>query len=81
LVNIRVVSVSKKETSLSDSPAAIYVIAPEEIRRQGITSIPEALRMVPGMDVARIDSHEWAVSARGFNGQFGKTFTEPVSAA
>jgi len=70
LINIRVTSVSKKETSLNDSPAAIYVITPDDIRRHGITSIPEALRMVPGMDVARINSHEWAVSARGFNSQF-----------
>lgn len=70
LVNIKVVSVSKKETSLESSPAAITVITQDDIRRLGIESIPEALRLVPGMDVAQINSHEWAVSARGFNGQF-----------
>ena len=70
LVNIRVTSVSKKETSLNDSPAAIYVVTPEDIRRQGITTIPDALRLVPGMDVAQINSHEWAITSRGFNTQF-----------
>lgn len=70
LVNIQVTSVSKKETSLSQAPAAIAVVTPDDIRRQGITSLPEALRLVPGMDVARINNHEWAISARGFNGQF-----------
>jgi len=70
LVNIRVTSVSKKETSLHDSPAAIYVITPDDIRRLGITTLPEALRLVPGMDVARINTHEWAISTRGFNSQF-----------
>ena len=70
LINLQVTSVSKKETSLSQSPAAIYVVTQDEIRRYGITTIPDALRLVPGMDVAQINSHEWAVSARGFNGQF-----------
>ncbi|MDB6066030.1 MAG: TonB-dependent receptor, plug [Pedosphaera sp.] len=70
LVNIRVTSVSKKETLLEQSPAAISVITQEDIRRSGLTSIPELLRMVPGMDVAQINASEWAVSARGFNGQF-----------
>jgi iron complex outermembrane receptor protein len=70
LMNEPVTSVSKKAEKLNDAPAAIYVISNDDIRRLGLTSIPEALRMVPGMDVAQINSHEWAVSARGFNGQF-----------
>jgi len=70
LVNIKVTSVSKKETKLEDSPAAITVITQEDIHRLGITTIPDALRLVPGMDVAQINSHEWAVSARGFNDEF-----------
>jgi iron complex outermembrane receptor protein len=70
LVNVQVTSVSKKETGLFASPAAISVITPEDIRRMGATSIPEALRMVPGMDVARITGNEWAVSTRGFNSEY-----------
>jgi iron complex outermembrane receptor protein len=73
LVNVEVVSLTslfKKETKLEQAPAAAAVVTPEDIHRLGITMLPEALRMVPGMDVARIDSHEWAVSARGFNQQF-----------
>lgn len=70
LMNESITSVSKKETSLNQSPAAIYVVTPDDVRRMGITSIPEALRLVPGMDVARIGASEWAISARGFNGQF-----------
>jgi iron complex outermembrane receptor protein len=70
LVNVRVTSVSKKETDLIDSPAAITVITQDDIRRMGATSLPEALRMVPGMDVAQITGSEWAVSARGFNNEY-----------
>ncbi len=70
LVNIKVTSVSKRETGLEDSPAAVSVVTQDDIRRFGITTLPEALRLVPGMDVAQINSHEWAVSGRGFNGEF-----------
>src|SRR5580658_5725618 len=72
LVNVQVTSVSKKETDLFTSPAAIYVITQDDIRRMGVTSIPEALRMVPGMDVAQISGNQWAVSSRGFNGEFAQ---------
>jgi iron complex outermembrane receptor protein len=70
LMSIPVTSVSKKETRLSESPAAIFVILPEDIRRVGAASVPEALRMVPGLDVARINANEWAISSRGFNDQY-----------
>ncbi|MEJ1965387.1 MAG: TonB-dependent receptor [Gammaproteobacteria bacterium] len=70
LMDEPVTSVSKKETRLVDSAMAITVITPDDLRRLGITSIPEALRLVPGFDVARIDAHHWAVSARGFNQQY-----------
>jgi iron complex outermembrane receptor protein len=72
LINIQVTSVSKKETSLNDSPAAISVITQDDIRRSGMTTLPELLRMVPGFDVGRIDGNEWAVSSRGFNSQFAR---------
>jgi iron complex outermembrane recepter protein len=70
LMNMEVTSVSKKEQKLSQVAAAIFVITPEDIRRSGATSIPDLLRMVPGMNVARINSNTWAISARGFNFQF-----------
>ena len=70
LVNITVTSVSKQETPLESAPAAIYVITQEDIRRSGMTSIPELLRMVPGLDVARIDANHWVVSSRGFSDQY-----------
>jgi len=70
LLNVKITSVSKKAQSLSDAPAAIFVITSDDLRRSGSTCIPEALRMVPGINVARIDSNKWAVTSRGFNGRF-----------
>jgi len=69
LMNIEVTSVSKKEEKLFQTAAAVYVITQDEIRRSGLTSLPELLRLVPGLQVARIDGSKWAVSARGFNGR------------
>ncbi|MGI2029638.1 TonB-dependent receptor plug domain-containing protein [Endozoicomonas acroporae] len=62
-----VTSVSKRKQRLMDSPAAVFVITNEDIQRSGVTSIPEALRMVPGMQVARLNSNTWSISTRGFN--------------
>jgi iron complex outermembrane recepter protein len=70
LMSIEVTSVSKKEERLFQTAAAVYVITQQDIRRSGLTSIPELLRMAPGLDVARIDGTKWAISARGFNGRF-----------
>lgn len=70
LMNIEITSVSKKPERLADAAAAIFVITQEDIRRSGVTCIPEALRMVPGINVARIDSNKWAITSRGFNGRF-----------
>jgi iron complex outermembrane receptor protein len=70
LMNIEVTSVSKKEQKLSQSAAAVYVITEEDIRRSGMTTVPDLLRMVPGLQVAHIDASEWAVTARGFNARF-----------
>jgi len=71
LMNIQVISVSRTEQKISRTAAAIFVITQEDIRRSGATNIPDLLRMVPGMDVAQIDSNVWAISARGFNQRFG----------
>ncbi|HTD85215.1 MAG TPA: TonB-dependent receptor plug domain-containing protein, partial [Candidatus Binatia bacterium] len=70
LMKIEVTSVSKRPEKLSDAAAAIYVITNEDIRRSGATSIPETLRLAPGLEVARQDSHTWAISSRGFNDEF-----------
>jgi len=70
LMNIEITSVAKKAQKLSEAAAAIFVITQEDIRRSGVTSIPEALRMVPGLQVARIDANKWAITSRGFNGRF-----------
>ncbi len=70
LMNLRVTSVSKREQKLADAPAAVFVITQEDIRRSGARNIPEALRVAPGVDVARIDENKWAITARGFNGRF-----------
>src|ERR1700680_420600 len=70
LMNIQVTSVSKKEQRLSSAGAAVFVIAEEDIRRSGATNIPDLLRMVPGVQVARIDANAWAISIRGFNTRY-----------
>jgi iron complex outermembrane recepter protein len=70
LMNVQVTSVSKTEQSLSNVAAAIFVITQEDIARSGATNIPDLLRMVPGIDVAQINSNTWAISSRGFNGRF-----------
>src|ERR1700693_2824920 len=70
LMNIQVTSVSKRTQKVADAAAAIFVITQEDLRRSGATSIPEALRLVPGLEVARIDENKWAIGSRGFNGRF-----------
>ena len=70
LMNIEVMSPSKKEEKLFEASSAIYVITAEDIRRSGLASLPELLRMVPGLQVARIDGSKYAISARGFNGRY-----------
>src|SRR5882757_1704751 len=70
LMNMQVTSVSKRSQKVADAPAAIFVITQDDIRRSGATSIPEALRLAPGLEVARIDQNKWAIGSRGFNGRF-----------
>src|SRR3984957_14719989 len=70
LMNVDVTSASKKEQKMSRVPAAIFVITQEDIRRSGATNIPDLLRMVPGLEVAQVTPSVWAISARGFNGQY-----------
>ena len=67
LMNVEVTSVSKKAERLSDAATSIFVITQEDIRRSGYTSIPEILRLAPNLQVARVDSSQYAITARGFN--------------
>ncbi len=70
LMQMDVTSVAGVAQPWFQTPAAMYVLTSEDIRRAGHTSIPEALRMVPGMFVAKNSSWLWSISARGFNGSF-----------
>ena len=67
LMNVQVTSASRKEERAGNVAAAVYVITQDEIRRSGLRSVPELLRLVPGVQVARLDATKWAVSVRGFN--------------
>jgi iron complex outermembrane recepter protein len=70
LMQVEVISVGKKEQTIHDSAAAVYVLTSEEIRRSGLTTVPDLLRLVPGVTVSQIDASKWAVSVRGFNSRF-----------
>src|SRR6202451_2125365 len=61
LGNVEITTVSKEPEQVWKASAAVFVLTSEDIRRSGATSIPEVLRLVPGVDVARIDSDQWAV--------------------
>src|SRR5438034_111991 len=67
LMDIEVTSVSRRPEKVSETASAIQVITQEDIRRSGATSIPEALRLASNLEVAQVDSHQWAISARGFS--------------
>ena len=70
LMNIEITSASRKEQRAADVAAAVFVITHDDIRRSGMTTIPDLLRLAPGVDVAQINSNKWAVSVRGFNGLY-----------
>ncbi len=70
LLQVQVTSVSKKPEKVGDAAAAVFVITSDDIRRSGVTSIPEALRMAPGIQVAKINTSSWTVTSRGFSGVF-----------
>jgi iron complex outermembrane receptor protein len=71
LSNVEITSVSRRSERLSDAPASIYVISNDDIRRSGATSLPEALRLAPNLEVARVSASTYAISARGFNNSLG----------
>jgi len=65
ILRTQITSVGRKGQQVAKAPAAVYVITQEDIRRSGATNIPDLLRMVPGLVVARINGSTWAISARG----------------
>jgi iron complex outermembrane receptor protein len=73
LGDVEVTTVSKEPVKVARTPAAIYVITQDDIQRSGATSIPEALRLAPGVEVARIDSVKWAVGIRGFGSRLSRS--------
>jgi iron complex outermembrane receptor protein len=70
LMNVEVTSVSKKRESIAEAPAAVTVISQDDISRSGFGTIPDLLRLSPGVDVARINAFTWAVGVRGLNDQY-----------
>ena len=70
LLKADVVTASRRAQAVQEVPAAVYLITREDIERSGATSLPEALRLAPGVHVAQLASGRWAVSVRGFNGRF-----------
>lgn len=87
LMRLDVTTVSRRPEPLAGAAAAVFVVTAEDIRSSGVTTIPDALRMVPGLQVARIDANKWVVSSRGFGNRFsnnllvlvdGRTVYRPV---
>ena len=66
LGNVEVTTASKEPEEVWKTPAAVFVITQDDIRRSGATSIPEVLRLAPGVEVAQVDSDHWSVGIRGF---------------
>ena len=70
LLGLEVTTFSRTPQLLSTTPAAMFVITQNDIKRSGARTVPDVLRMVPGVQVAQVDSSTWAVTARGSNGVF-----------
>lgn len=73
LVNQEVISVARKRQEIGNVAAAVHVVSAEDIARMGVTTVPDALRLVPGVQVAAMGNNRWAVSVRGFNGRFSNS--------
>jgi len=68
LADVEITSVSRRPQPVGEAAAAIYVISADDIRRSGVTSLPEVLRLAPNLQVQRVNAADYAISARGFNG-------------
>ena len=64
---VPITTLGRKQTTVEDTPAAAFVVTGDDIHRTGALDFAEALRLVPGMEVARINSLDYAISIRGFN--------------
>jgi iron complex outermembrane receptor protein len=73
LSQIDVTTPSKEPEKAFQTPSAIYVVTSEDIRRAGATTIPDALRLVPGVEVAQIDANKWSVGIRGFGSRLTRS--------
>jgi iron complex outermembrane receptor protein len=73
LGNLEVVTRSKAPEQVWKAPAAVFVITQEDIRRAGVTSLPEALRLAPGVEVERISEDKWAIGIRGFSSRLNRS--------
>jgi len=72
LGNVEVTSVSKEPEEIWQTPAAVYVLTHDDIRRSGALTLPDLLRTVPGVEVAELEGNIWAVGIRGFNSPYSK---------
>lgn len=70
LMTMEVNSAARKPQALADTATALHVITREDIRRSGATSLPEVLRLAPGLQVSRIDGSRYAVTIRGFASRY-----------
>lgn len=66
-LDLGVVSPAKKLQKLKNVPSAVYVLTEEDIQRSAATTLPDVLRLVPGLNVAQVSSNKWAITSRGFN--------------
>ncbi len=71
-LEVAVTTTGRKVQPVQTTPAAVFVLSGEDIRRSGVTTLPDALRLVPGLQVARVNASSWAVSARGFNDAYAR---------
>jgi len=72
LGNVEVTTLSKEPEAVRKTSAAIFVITNEDIRRSGVTNIPDALRLAPGVEVAQIDGSKWSIGIRGFGSRLSR---------
>ena len=70
LSDVVVTSVSRQEERLANAAASIYIISATDLARSGVLTLPEALRLAPNLQVARVDARNYAITARGFNSAF-----------
>jgi iron complex outermembrane receptor protein len=81
LASVKIVSASKRSEALKDVPAAGQAVSRDDIARFGATSIPEALRNVPGLNMAQINSETWAIGARGFPSEYAIPLVDQSAAS